>query len=287
MHNAQDNGGVPEPVHVPAPPGAATARPVYMPQTFNGADREWSDWVGQFEMAADVNGWDDALKLKFMALLLSGRARDIYTGLSTESRTDYIQLKEAMGKCLEPCDSADWHRANFLGRRRLHNETIREFGTALRRLISKAYPSADNSTRELFARDHFIEHVGKGDLRVNLRSAKPATLEEAINLASELELIRSLEHTHLTTDTQVRGVVEKSSSEKQMELLLGVVEGLRQEVKVLQQTVQSSQAATNTGRSQGPRGWDSGRAYQGRGEVCWECGCDRHIKKNCPYLPGN
>ena len=34
----------------------AAARPVFMPQTFTGADREWSDWVGQFEMAADVNG---------------------------------------------------------------------------------------------------------------------------------------------------------------------------------------------------------------------------------------
>lgn len=22
-------------------------------------------------------------------------------------------------------------------------------------------------------------------------------------------------------------------------------------------------------------------------KLCWECGCDRHIRRNCPYLSGN
>lgn len=42
--------------------------------------------------------------------------------------------------------------------------------------------------------DHFITHVGSGYLHVSLCSAKPVTLETAINLASELELIRGLEN---------------------------------------------------------------------------------------------
>lgn len=55
----------------------------------------------------------------------------------------------------------------------------------------------------MLACDHFVAHVGSGDLRVTLRSAKPSTLESAINLASELELIRSLEHSHLAPDAKV------------------------------------------------------------------------------------
>uniref|UniRef100_A0A8C2ES37 Peptidase A2 domain-containing protein n=1 Tax=Cyprinus carpio TaxID=7962 RepID=A0A8C2ES37_CYPCA len=51
----------------------AAPRPVFMPETFTGTGREWSDWADQFEMAAGINGWDDELKLKFMSLLLSGR----------------------------------------------------------------------------------------------------------------------------------------------------------------------------------------------------------------------
>uniref|UniRef100_A0A9J7YFX7 Peptidase A2 domain-containing protein n=1 Tax=Cyprinus carpio carpio TaxID=630221 RepID=A0A9J7YFX7_CYPCA len=115
----------------------ATAQPVFMPETFTGANREWSDWIGQFEIAAEVNGWDDSLKLKFLSLLLSGRARDIYCGLSTESRSSYVVLKASLGRCLEPCDSDDWNRASFLARRRQPNETAREFGNALLALCNQ------------------------------------------------------------------------------------------------------------------------------------------------------
>uniref|UniRef100_A0A3B3SS97 Peptidase A2 domain-containing protein n=1 Tax=Paramormyrops kingsleyae TaxID=1676925 RepID=A0A3B3SS97_9TELE len=64
----------------------ALSRPVFMPDTFTGVNREWSDWVEQFEMAAVVNGWDEEVKLKFMSLLLSGKAREVYTGLPPQTR---------------------------------------------------------------------------------------------------------------------------------------------------------------------------------------------------------
>lgn len=114
-----------------------------------------------------------------MSLLLSGRARDISSGLSVEDRSDYTQLKNAIGKCLDPCDSHNGNCANFLARRRLHNETAREFGNALRRLMEKAYPKADATTLDMFTRDHFIDYVCSGDWRVSLRSARPATREQS------------------------------------------------------------------------------------------------------------
>uniref|UniRef100_A0A667X1Q3 Peptidase A2 domain-containing protein n=1 Tax=Myripristis murdjan TaxID=586833 RepID=A0A667X1Q3_9TELE len=81
---------------------AVTPRPIFMPETFTGIGREWSDWADQFEMAADVNNWDESLKLKFMGLLLSGRGREVYSGLSALDK----------GACTEgqmpapPCASA-------------------------------------------------------------------------------------------------------------------------------------------------------------------------------------
>lgn len=83
------------------------SRPLFMPETFTGVGRELSDWSEQSEMAAQVNGWNDELKLKFMSLLFSGRARDIYAILPTEAKNNYVLLKDAMGKYLEPCESAD------------------------------------------------------------------------------------------------------------------------------------------------------------------------------------
>uniref|UniRef100_A0A3B3R2G6 Peptidase A2 domain-containing protein n=1 Tax=Paramormyrops kingsleyae TaxID=1676925 RepID=A0A3B3R2G6_9TELE len=64
----------------------ALSRPVFMPDTFTGVNREWSGWVEQFEMTAVVNGWDEEVKLKFMSLLLSGKAREVYTGLPPQTR---------------------------------------------------------------------------------------------------------------------------------------------------------------------------------------------------------
>lgn len=107
----------------PLPPNMQSVCPVFMPETFTGLGLEWSVWAGQLEMAAKVNNWNYGLKLKYMSLLLSGRARDIYSGLSVEDRSDYTQLKNAIGKCLDPCDSHNGNCANFLARRRLHNET--------------------------------------------------------------------------------------------------------------------------------------------------------------------
>lgn len=275
-----------------------TPRPIFMPETFTGAGREWTDWAEQFEIAADVNNWDEPLRLKFMGLLLSGRAREVYSGLSTAAKTNYVSLKQAMGRCLDPCDSDDWNRATFSSRRRLHNETVREFGIALRRLVVKAYPSADIHTQDLLAKDHFVTHVGNGDLRVSLRSAKPATLEDAINLAAELELIRGLERGCTVADAKVRGVGEKPDGGERVDALLAVVEGLRQEVKSLQTTVQALADPSKPSRAPSSSGWNPSpfatktSSLAPRREVdpkggCWECGCNRHLRRDCPYLQGN
>lgn len=271
--------------------GNPLPRPVFMPETFTGVNREWSDWSEQFEMAAEVNNWNDDLKLKFMSLLFSGRARDLFSGLSLEARTNYALLKDSMTKCLEPCKSADWQRLSFSTRRRLPNETVREFGNSLRRLITKAYPTVGNDTQDLLARDHFIAHVGTGETRIQLRSAKPATLESAVNLASELELIRGLELNTAQTSAKVCGVSNiKTISDGQMETLLGVVEGLRQEVKSLQVIVNTLQNSTanlppnsSLPDSRVPRP-DRPKDQGIRGDVCWECGSHCYFKKDCPYL---
>ena len=275
---------------------SGTRRPVFMPETFTGTGRNWSDGAEQFELAADVNGWDEPLKLKFMSLLFSGHAREIYSGLSVSAKADFTSLKNAMTSCLDPQDSEDWTRASFASRRRLHNESAREFGNHLRRLVGRAYPTADPSTQDLLARDQFITHVSTGDFRISLRSAKPTTLDAAIQLASEMELLRNLEQSPATPDTRVRGVVEKPRSDERMDSLLEVVEGLRQEVKALKITVHSLQSAPTPTPASRPLPSPAnstlatarlGQGGRDRNSSCWECGCKFHIRRDCPYLAGN
>lgn len=265
-------------------------RPVFMPETFTGTGREWSDWKEQFEMAAVVNNWNDGMKLKFMALLLSGRARDIYSGLSVEAKRSYVLLKDALGKCFEPCETAEWNRVSFSTRKRMPNETLREFGNALRRLATKAYSSVGADTQDLLARDHFIAHVGNGETRIRLRSVKPITLEEAINIASEYELIQGLEQCTITSDARVREL-HISAAESKVDALTEVVDALRNEVQTLKKSVQQLCEAVPTLRNSSvePLSLSGVGRRQGQplGGGCWECGCNRHIRRDCPYVQGN
>lgn len=54
------------------------SRPLFMPETFTGVGREWSDWSEQFEMAAQVNGWDNELKLKFVFIIFWSSQRYLW-----------------------------------------------------------------------------------------------------------------------------------------------------------------------------------------------------------------
>lgn len=225
-----------------APPGRSPPRPIFMPEVFTGVGREWSDWVEQFELAANVNFWDEPIKLQFMSLLLSGRASDMYNGVSVEAKSNYALLKVAMTRCLEPCHGDEWSRVAFVERRRLPNETAQEFGHALRRLVAKAYPSVDDGTRDMLARDQFVTHFTTGDFRISLRAAKSKTLEAATHLAAEMELVMNLEQTHIIPDARVREVrAGTNKAEECFEALLGAVEGLRQEVKTMQSAVHAIQ----------------------------------------------
>ncbi len=89
-------------------------------------------------------------------------------------------------------------------------------------MVTGVYPTADDCTRDMLARDQFILHFATGNCRVSLRVAKPKTLEEAIEFSSEMELLRNLEQTHVTLDAKVMEVsVAKSSSNEQMGVWLG------------------------------------------------------------------
>jgi hypothetical protein len=64
---------------------ANTARPVVLPETFDGT-KNWDDWYLHFENVAAVNGWDDAEKLKWLRVRLTGRAQKALHRLPEASR---------------------------------------------------------------------------------------------------------------------------------------------------------------------------------------------------------
>lgn len=116
-----------------------------------------------------VNNWNDDLTPKCMSLLLSGRARNVYGGLTEEERSSSAVNLRAVTLTLDPCESENWNQASFSSRRRLPTENL---------VMPLAYPSVKGATQDLLAREHFVAHVEVGELQI--RRAKQ-TLEAAIN----------------------------------------------------------------------------------------------------------
>lgn len=117
-------------------------------------------------------------------------------------------------------------------------------------------------------------------------------MEVAINLAAELEFIRGLERSWLAPDAKVRGVAEKLTDDERIDSLLGVVEGLQQEVKSLQTAIETlvdpvqhvlmSTSVLTCPSSQSVKPCVPAPTQNvAHNKVCWQCECNRHLRCDC------
>ena len=67
------------------------------------------------------------------------------------------------------------------------NETPMQYGYALRRLASKAFPTISLNAQEQWVLDQFVNRLGNSEIRKRVQFAHPRNLHEAISLATEYE----------------------------------------------------------------------------------------------------
>lgn len=70
--------------------GPAT-RPVVMPDSYNG-DGQFKDWLANFELCAELNGWTGETRRKFLIVRLRGHAQELYNSFDDMTRGDYRLL---------------------------------------------------------------------------------------------------------------------------------------------------------------------------------------------------
>eukprot|EP00731_Ephydatia_muelleri_P001482 Em0001g1482a len=69
--------------------------PFVPPRPYTG-DCSWKDWVGHFEAVAKVNGWDNATKLNWLPVQLTGEALTAWNDLTEEARGDCKSAMEEL-----------------------------------------------------------------------------------------------------------------------------------------------------------------------------------------------
>ena len=80
---------------------ATPIRPVIAPEPFTG-EGSWDDWIDHFESVAAVNKWEDAQKLLWIRVRMTGRAQRAYKNLSEEAKGSYGLCKKGLRERFEP-----------------------------------------------------------------------------------------------------------------------------------------------------------------------------------------
>ena len=133
----------------------ARAQPV-MQQTppvskFTGegiGEETFEDWLIQFEMAAEVSGWEGKSKLAHLVTRLKGQALSYYRSCPPDEKTDYDKLTKALTTRFTRVQLPVVQSTLFHERKQRAKEDVDTYAQDLRNLFQKAYPKARQGSKE-------------------------------------------------------------------------------------------------------------------------------------------
>ena len=149
------------------------------------------DYLVQFEMIADLNGWNAPTRALELATSLRGQAQAILSDLSALERSDFDKLVTALIGRFEPENQSEVFRAQLKGRQRKRGEALTELCQEIKRLVRKAYPLAPRAIREALAKDSFIDSLGDAELEWSVYHASPRNINAAVEAAVKFEAFQA------------------------------------------------------------------------------------------------
>ncbi len=268
----------------PGPSGSRSgSSAVPRPPTYDGRS-EWEAYRTQFEMLAQVNTWTEPEKATFLAVSLRGTALTVLLNLSPERHHEYKDLVAALQKRFGSAHQAELHRMKLKSRSRRREESLPELLEDIERLARLAYPDAKPKMLEVLAKDQFIDALPDEDLRLRVRQNRPATLQQALETALELESYQ------LSNKQRRKTVREACLEQHQGDVNCEILEKLQECLNALQR--RTGEVARRGGRQR--RGSGSRRESRSppRKPCCWNCGEPGHLRRDCkkpklPSEPGN
>ena len=102
------------------------------PQTFNGTD--FDDFISQYEMTCEINGWQYKEKSLYLATCLTGEARSLLNELDHEGKRDYSTLVEKLRNRFGSVNKSEIYRTQLKSRTSNKGETIPELAQAIKNL---------------------------------------------------------------------------------------------------------------------------------------------------------
>lgn len=202
------------------------------PQLFDGTG-DLDEYLAQFDIVSEINGWDLTQKALYLASSLTGGALSLLNELSPVQRRDFIKVTEVLQNRYGSENRAEIFRSRLQTRVRGRNESIAELANAIRKLTRQAYPGAQSSLIDILSLDHFIDALTDSEIKLRLREARPTNLNAAETLAVRLESYR-LADSQRTKSVRIAEIDKSSSS---IESVKSDLDGLKRSVTSLAASV--------------------------------------------------
>ena len=208
------------------------------PQNFAGTNDDFEDFLTQFEITAEINGWNYRAKSLYLANRLTGAARALLNELNDIQRRDFRSLVQKLKERFVSENRAEVFRSQLKSRSKGKGETAAELAQAIRKLTRQAYPQVSLDVVEALSIVHFIETLPESEIRLRLREVGPSTLAEAERIAVRMDAHRQADKQH----TRFVGMVDQSEqnkgsrencTEQQMEIISKRMDSLSRSVQDL------------------------------------------------------
>lgn len=253
--------------NVPTPSNEQVMFSKQKPQKFDGSD-DLAEYLTQYELVAEANGWNYKTKSLCLASSLIGNARGILNELSPEKRRDYDSIVKALENRFGSVNRAEIFRSQLQSKVKSKDETIPQLAQNVKRLTRKAYPKASEETVDILALDHFIDALPDADIRLRIREVGPKTITDAESMAVRLEAHRVADKTRGRQPVKSLEV-GKPNEEVSLEKINETLSEISKEVKDLQRQKSDNNVRHNHERlkqNQGQRNYDHnrGRNFQMR-----------------------
>lgn len=248
-----------------------------VPRTNNKREKEASkyngrsdlnDYLSHFRAVSYWNRWsyeDQGIQL---AICLVEDAREILQGLDDIDRYDFDTLVENLQRRFSPLGQESQFSLELMDRKCKQNESVTEFGHALRRLACKAYDR--RYVDEQLLVDLYVKGLPSQDMQRHVFLNKPRDLNEAINLAVTCEAFDKAGRRR-----EEKRPVHVIAAENKVDINTQILQTLERMNEKLSVSSPPTQTVVNNTSQQG-------RKYRDISQVkCYKCEAYGHYASTC------